>query len=564
MATVTINGEELRIEDHERLNVIQAAERVGVDIPHYCYHHALSVVGSCRMCLVEIGTQKDGKVTMQPRLVPGCQTPASDGTVIVTNSAKVKDAQAATLEYLLLNHPLDCPTCDQAGECYLQDYSFKFGNSESRMIEPKIVRPDKPYIGEHITLFTDRCVMCSRCVRFTREISGTAELEVVNRGAHSEIDIYPGKPCNNKLAGNVVDLCPVGALCSKDFLYKQRVWWLKSRESVCSTCSTGCSIYVDENNDHVYRLRPRENHLAQGDFMCDDGRFGFKYIHAPERLTRPVIRDGQTNGSGNGDVVAAPDWSRAIGHVRDSLTRLAHENAHAVVAVFSPWTTCEEAYLLAHWLKQLSPNVRLSLGPIPIVGEDDLYPKNWRGEPELPTKFTIRAEKCPNRRGVEEVLKHFHRQEVSFDTVLGDANAGKLKAVYVVHSGPSGWLTSEQMQTLARVPLVIAQDILANELNDAAHVVLPGASFAEKDGTYVNHAGLAQMLKRSIRCPAEGYTDGRIFMELSGRIGLFNARILRQELSREIPYFAPLAVGDLGETGVRLETAAAPQEAAAR
>jgi NADH-quinone oxidoreductase subunit G len=306
--------------------------------------------------------------------------------------------------------------------------------------------------------------------------------------------------------------------------------------------------------------------LAQGDFMCDDGRFGFKYIHAPERLTRPVVRggDAETNGSGDGDVMAAPDWARAINHVRDSLTRLAREDAHGVAAVFSPWTTCEEAYLLARWLKHLSPNVRLALGRIPVLGEDDLYPKNWRCEPALPTKFTIRAEKCPNRRGVEEMLKHFHREPMPFDALLAEAQAGKLKAVYMVHSGPPGWLTTDQMNTLARVPLVIAQDILANALTEAAHVVLPGASFAEKDGTYVNHAGLAQMIKRSIRCPAEGYTDGRILMELTGRMGLFNARIIRQELAREIPYFAPLAVGDLGETGVRLESAAVPQEVAAR
>jgi NADH-quinone oxidoreductase subunit G len=193
-----------------------------------------------------------------------------------------------------------------------------------------------------------------------------------------------------------------------------------------------------------------------------------------------------------------------------------------------------------------------------------LYPKNWRGEPQLPTKFTIRAEKCPNRRGVEEVLKHFHRDQEPFDMLLADVQAGRLQAVYVVGGGPPGWLSADQMRLLARVPLRIVQDILSNELTEAAHVVLPGASFAEKDGTYVNHAGLAQMIKRSIRCPAEGYSDGRIFMELTGRIGLFNARILRQELSRAIPYFAPLAIGDLGETGVRLESAAAPQGVAAR
>jgi NADH-quinone oxidoreductase subunit G len=346
MATVTINGQSLSLDDHEKLNVIQAAKRAGVEIPHYCWHPELSVVASCRMCLVEMGEKKpDGTVMMQPRLTPACQMPAKDGTVVVTNSKKVKEAQAATLEYLLLNHPLDCPTCDQAGECLLQDFSYRFGNAESRLQEPKELHPDKPHIGEQITLFTDRCVMCTRCVRFTREISGTSELQVVNRGTRAEIDIFPGQPCDNKLAGNVVDICPVGALCSKDFLYKQRVWWLKSRESVCPNCSTGCSILVDENNEHVYRLRPRENPLAQGNFMCDDGRFGFKYIHSPERLTHPVIKSSTaaTNGSGP----AGTDWPHVLGHVRDTFARQAAERPDGVIGVFSPWMTCEEAYLLA-------------------------------------------------------------------------------------------------------------------------------------------------------------------------------------------------------------------------
>src|SRR5713101_6315658 len=172
MATVLVNGKEVSLGDSERLNCIQAAKRADVEIPHYCWHPALSVVASCRMCLVEVGDKKpDGTVAMQPRVVPGCQTPIKDGTVIVTNSAKVKQAQAATLEYLLLNHPLDCPTCDQAGECFLQDYTYKFGHIQSRLMEPKELKPDKDYIGDQITLFTDRCVMCTRCVRFTREIS---------------------------------------------------------------------------------------------------------------------------------------------------------------------------------------------------------------------------------------------------------------------------------------------------------------------------------------------------------------------------------------------------------
>src|ERR671935_224956 len=202
MATVYVNGKPVDIGS-ERLNLIQAADRAGVFIPHYCWHPALTVVASCRMCLVEVGEMKDGKPAMQPKVVPGCQTPAKDGTVIVTNSKKARHAQQQTLESLLLNHPLDCPVCDKAGECMLQDFSYKFGRAESRMIDPKNTPPNKPHIGPNVTLFTDRCILCSRCVRFTREISGTAELLVIQRGDHSQIDIFPGEPLNNKLATNV-------------------------------------------------------------------------------------------------------------------------------------------------------------------------------------------------------------------------------------------------------------------------------------------------------------------------------------------------------------------------
>src|SRR5277367_2538449 len=188
---------------NEKLNCIQAAQKAGVLIPSYCWHPALTVVASCRMCLVEVGEKKpDGTISMLPKVVPGCQTPAKDGTVIRTNSPRARDAQAGTLEGILLNHPLDCPVCDKAGECLLQDFSYEFGNAESRMIDVKRTPPNKPEISSKITLFTDRCIMCSRCVRFTREISGEGELTIINRGDHAEIDIFPGQPLENKLSGN--------------------------------------------------------------------------------------------------------------------------------------------------------------------------------------------------------------------------------------------------------------------------------------------------------------------------------------------------------------------------
>src|SRR4051812_36110222 len=327
MATVFVNDKPVDI-GNEKLNLIQAAERGGGYIPRHCWHPALSGVASCRMCLVEVGEMKDGKPVMQPRVVPACQTPAKDGTVVVTNSPKAKHAQEQTLESLLINHPLDCPVCDKAGECMLQDFTYKFGRTTSRMIDEKNTPPNKPHIGEHITLFTDRCIMCSRCVRFTREVSGTAELQVVNRGDHSEIDVFPGEPCNNKLAGNVVDLCPVGALCSKDFLYKQRVWFLKDTPSVCPDCSTGCSVHVDHNKDIVYRLRPRENPQAQGYFMCDEGRFDTPYISSSHRLRQPLARRDGTQAAGPALPPATPPprpgpasrWPAATGRRRPRRT----------------------------------------------------------------------------------------------------------------------------------------------------------------------------------------------------------------------------------------------------
>jgi NADH-quinone oxidoreductase subunit G len=549
MATVYVNGKPVDI-GNEKLNLIQAAQKAGVLIPHYCWHPALTVVASCRMCLVEVGERKpDGAVTMQPKVVPGCQTPAKDGTVIVTNSNKAKFAQEQTLEDLLLNHPLDCPVCDKAGECLLQDYTFNFGRAQSRMIDEKNTPPNKPYIGDNVTLFTDRCIMCSRCVRFTREISGTAELQITNRGHHSEIDIFPGEPLNNKLATNVVDLCPVGALCSKDFLYKQRVWNLKTRESVCADCSTGCSIWLDGNKSIVYRLRPRYNPQAQGHFMCDDGRLGYHYVNSIERFLRPMARrDGR---------LTPFSWTEIVPSIRRAFQNAAQKDAAGVVGVLSPFLTCEEAYLLAKFLKGLSGQVRLALGSVPIIGEDDTYPKGRRGRPVQPVKFTIRAEKCPNRRGVEEILRHFQGEIIPFEDVLRSASEGRVQALYLAAGYPpqSGcWMSETQAQALQHVPLIVCHDLLPSPVSNFAHYVLPGASWAEKAGTFVNHTGLAQAIHWGVVPTGEVRTDGQVFLDLLERRGLLHAPTLRKELAAEVPYFAALAGGDPGEYGILLET----------
>jgi len=544
MPTAYVNNQPIELAEDERLNCIQAAQRIGFEIPSYCWHPALSVVASCRMCLVELGQKKpDGSIAMTGKLVPGCQQQVKDGTVVVADSEKVRAAQKATLEYLLLNHPLDCPTCDQAGECFLQDYSYHYGRGHSRLDEPKNIKPDKDHIGDQITLFTDRCIMCSRCVRFTREISGTAEIQVVGRGTHEEIDVFPGQPCNNKLAGNVVDICPVGALCSKDFLYKQRVWWLKSAGSVCPDCSTGCSIHVDQNEDHVYRLRPRPNPQAQGHFMCDEGRFGWKYIHAEERLTVPELK--RRDGS-----LVSRDWDAVLAAVR---TGLEAARDRGIAGVLSPWMTLEEAYLLASHLRSLAADAMLALGPVRVVGDDDHYPKDVHGRAVEPAKFTIRAEKCPNRRGVEIILQHFTGAVTPMGDVLGRTASGDFGAVYCVGGDPRGWINDEQAAALAKPETVIVQDIFASPATRQATMVLAGGSFAERGGTFVNHAGLAQGIKRAIHGPDDSRPDGRILWDLTGRRGLFNLAALRREMAETIPALSSLASGEVGEQGVRLQ-----------
>jgi NADH-quinone oxidoreductase subunit G len=566
MPTVYVNDTPVEIGTG-KLNCIQAAGLAGVLVPSYCWHEALTVVASCRMCLVEVGDRKpDGTIVMQPKVVPGCQTPVKDGTVIVTGEynkrnpavaplnypadflkggkpgERAKKSQADTLEGLLINHPLDCPVCDKAGECKLQDFSYIYGRSETRMVDDKNTPPNKPQISSKITLFTDRCIMCTRCVRFTREISGTAELTVTGRGHHEEIDVFPGRPLENKLAGNVVDLCPVGALGSKDFLYTQRVWYLKTVDGVCSGCSTGCSTHTDTNKDIVYRLRPRVNPQAQGHFMCDDGRHGYHFANSGERFLRPQVK---TEGR-----FQAASWAQVTPQLKQDIGAAIGQNPGGVVVVLSPFLTVEEAFLFATFFKGLSADVRLTLGPVPVVGEDDRYPKDVKGQPVEPTKFTIRAEKCPNRRGVEAVLTHFQGSVIPFaDLVRQDLAAMWFAGGYpfkehLEAAFPADWKAPS---------LLVAQDLFPTLLTASAKYVLPATASFEKEGTYVNHAGLAQTFPRATRPPQEARTELQLGFDLLGRRGLVQTATIRAEVAAAIPLFGPIG-GAVVQNGVKVGT----------
>ena len=535
MATITIDGQDIQIGDAERLNVIQAADRAGVAIPFYCWHPGLSVVASCRMCLVETGTKnKDtGEVSMVPKLVPACQTPAKDGTVVVTNSPKVRANQNFVQEGILLDHPVDCPICDQAGECWLQDYYFNHGHQERRAD----VRPftsQRREMGQHVTLFVDRCVMCSRCVRFTREISGGGELLVIDRGSHAEIDVFPGFPLDDKMSGNTNDICPVGALCSTDFLYQQRVWFMEAHDSVCARCSSGCSVQLHVQQNHLYRIQPRYNPNVNDWWMCDIGRYENGFVHAAERIGSIKRRSG--------DNFADLLWPEGLKAVHEALAGLvARSSAPRLAFVLSPFLTCEEAYLLAVYAKTLSPNVLLALGKVPVVGQDEKFKSG----------FTIRAERCPNRRGIEEILRHFEKTVLDWDAVARKVDAGELDGVYLTANYPDPWIDETEAARFERLNLLVVHDILPSPVARKAHFIVPGVTFAEKEGCYVNHAGLIQSTDWGVR-PAEGaHADGQVFCDLLGRKGLYQAAGVLAELAAAIGFFGRAGQG-VAEAGLDL------------
>jgi NADH-quinone oxidoreductase subunit G len=530
MPSVIVNDKVIEIADDERLNGVQVAARAGVEVPHYCWHAGLSVVASCRMCLVETGRLNPNteEVEMFPKLVPACQTPATDGTVFVTDSEKVKNARAMVEEDLLIRHPIDCPICDKAGECHLQDYHFEHGREQRRADIKPFTSRRRP-LGDTVTLFVDRCVMCSRCVRFCREISGTSELMVANRGAHEEIDVFPGFPLENKLSGNVVDLCPVGALGDVDFLYSQRVWFMKNHDGVCAGCSTGCSITVEENQDRVYRLRPRQNPHVNQWWMCDEGRYGWKHVHDQNRLSEPRrLQDGE---------YVNVEWSDLPQELDKQLRK-----SGRLAAVLSPHLTVEEAYLLTKYIQGIDPDALIAVGPIPMDGNDESFPNG----------FTIRAEKCPNRRGVEKIASRANGELVTWEQFLEQFDPAIYGALWLTGGYKTDWIDEEAAERLSATRTVIVQDCFASPIWNRATYQLPGATFAEREGSYVNHADRLQSFTWAIRAPAGVQVEGRLYWQLLGRAGLYKARSVLEEVATEIAYFAA-ALEPVPATGVDLK-----------
>lgn len=526
MAKIIIDNQE--IECREGDSVLQAALEAGWDIPHYCYHPSLKVVASCRLCLMEMKMPhpKTREMTWSPKLVPSCQTPVRDGMEVRFDSEKVKKNQEDCMEFFLINHPLDCPVCDQAGECCLQDYSYKFGHAESRMVDEKLKNPKKD-IGPRTLLYQDRCVMCTRCVRFAEEISGTHELCVVNRGSHNEIDVFPGLPLNNGLQGNVVDICPVGSLLDKDFLFQRRVWELIGIPSICPGCATGCSIRIDHADERIYRLKPRYNPKVNAWWMCDEGRFGYKYVHDHKRVAKPKVRRGLEETTPNWEDLPEIIRFRFDQHVRK-------HGAPKVVVVLSPFMACEEAWLLIKFIRDIAPEATLATGPVPVEGEDRHFPVGASGDA---VKFTIRGEKCPNRRGIEMLLEAAGGATSTFDEFIAQCADDKFSAGWIVGGYPKEWIGKTTAKIAEKFELLVVQDVFENGLVAGAAIVLPACTWAEREGSFVNAAGLIQPFERAINPPDGARQDGRYLFEVAGYQGLYRGERVRELMAETIPAF---------------------------
>ncbi len=506
MPELTINGKKHAFKPGQ--TILQAALDQGVEVPHYCYHPGLSVVANCRICLGEVWAPnpRTGKLEAFPKLVPTCQQAASEGMVVYTDSPKAVANQKSVMEFLLINHPVDCPVCDQAGECHLQDYSYQYGRGQSRFTEAKNKQPKKD-VGPNILLYSDRCIMCTRCVRFTREVTGTNELMVDGRGATEQIDIFPGMALNNELAGNVVDLCPVGALLDKDFLFQQRVWFLKKTPSIDGITASGDNISVEHNDGRVYRIKPRVNEAVNKWWITDEVRYGWKFVHSESRITMPAIK-----GKPAFDALKPMEaWREATAAVESAMNALTASKKNLALLV-SPMLSCEDAYHLARYALKVDPEAMLAIGPVPFLGEDKTFPGG----------FTIRAEKAPNARGVRRVLEALAggkpvANAQGFESALA---SGKFAAAIVTGNYPSDWVTPSLLKALSGLTTVVAIDTLANAVTAMASVVLPGAVWIEKAGSFENANSRLQAFEKAIDPIEHAKSEAQIALNLLGaRIG---------------------------------------------
>ncbi len=509
MPKLTIDGK--TVEAPKGTTIIQAARDAGIEVPHYCWHPGLSVAGNCRVCLVEIEGQGPLQIA--------CNTQCADNMVVKTTSDKAKRGQEDVMELLLINHPLDCPICDQAGECKLQEYSFRIGADRSRFEFEKVHKEKHVAWSDKVTFDGERCILCTRCVRFCDEVAGEDELDIANRGDRNTIIVAKGEQLTSDYQMNVIDVCPVGALTSTDFRFKSRVWFLEKADTVCSACSRGCNVVVGARWNKILRLVPRENQAVNKWWMCDDGRLAYKHVAADDRLGAPMVKK-------NGKLVEV-GWEEALAAAAKGLAAAGDK----LSAVVSARLTNEEIWQAQRLLDALGA-ARRATKPRAFA-KDDLL-RTGDGNPNTAGARILGLESGNDRGALDAVAL--------FGEDLDDRIDDVAKASFVLVVG------THESETVRR----------------AAHVVLPGLTAYEKDGSFVNVTGRVQKILPAVRAPGSAWPDWKILGALRNVIEKTprprSAGEVFAEMAATVPAFSGMTHGKLGLLG--LDVSKTPAESA--
>ncbi|MEP6603238.1 MAG: molybdopterin-dependent oxidoreductase [Spartobacteria bacterium] len=516
--------------------VIEACQRAGSYVPRYCYHKKLSSPGNCRMCLIEMGMPRlgpdrkpelgpDGKpvINWMPRPQISCAQDVSEGMGVRTNSPLAEECRKGVMEFLLINHPLDCPICDQAGECRLQEFSVEYGNQASRFLENKVKKPKNVELGPRVTLDDERCILCSRCVRFCQEVAHDDVLGFIDRGSHTVLTAHPGKRLENNYSLNTVDICPVGALTSTDFRFKMRVWFLKETKSFCTSCATGCNTLIGTREDVIYRQTPRENEAVNECWMCDYGRLNIDYVQSEKRLLTPRIFQN--------NALVATDWKTAITH---AVLQLRHFSGWNIAIIASGRMTNEEMWLTSQIARSLD------------VQWIEIVPRRGPGDDIL-----LSEDRNPNTNGAR-LLGLTEEPGAKLPGMAEAFKSGQVQALLVLGENPLECGFS--IEQLENFPALITMSILANEATELATALLPSATFAEKRGSMINGKGRLQRLNRAVRPPGQARDDWEILRDLhqalTGSNGIYTIEDVFRQMSEGVPQFAGLSLSKIGDLGL--------------
>ena len=490
MPKITIDNREVDFNPGQ--TIIQAALNAGIEIPHFCYHPAMSVAGNCRICLVEI--------EKMPKLAIACATPATEGMVVHTKSEKTIHAQNAVMEFLLINHPLDCPICDEAGECKLQDYAYQYSVGLSRFDELKNEKDKRVSLGPNVMFDQERCISCSRCIRFCDEIAKSPQLTFVQRGDHVTIETFPGEELDNPYSMNVIEICPVGALTSKEFRFKSRVWEMSFTDTICPGCSKGCNSIMGVRNNKILRIEPRENLAVNDYWLCDWGRLNTTaFVNDEElRIKSPQIKLNEAS-SENEELIDV-NWDEAISK---TVSHLKNYEGSEVMFVASAFSTLEDNYALKKFAKDIFNSDNIFY--IPNIDE------NFSDE------LLRRSDKTPNANGLKLLGIKPYSQEIT-DKLA----SGKIKMIYILNDGLLRMPGAEEF--IKNIETNVHQISIHNKYSENASIVLPTSTYAEINGTFVNFENRIQRLRPAVATLEEERIIGEFAMSRLDKFGAQNDR----------------------------------------